>query len=59
MGFTKSFILVRSLVRPAAMKNSVLGKRPQKRKEEKKKKLTTFENNQPTYQPIENLFNYV
>lgn len=42
MGFTKSFILVRSLVRPAAMKNSVLGKRAQKRKEEKKKKVDYF-----------------
>lgn len=42
MGFTKSFILVRSLVRPAAMKNSVLGKRPQKRKEKKKKKVDYF-----------------
>lgn len=38
MGFTKSFILVRSLVRPAAMKNSVLGKKDTEKKRVKEKK---------------------
>lgn len=42
MGFTKSFILVRSLVRPAAMKNSVLGKKATEKERVKEKKVDYF-----------------
>lgn len=59
MGFTNSFILVRSIVRPEAVRDSVLGKRSQKMKVQRRQMVPTFENNQPKYQPIEHVFNYV